>query len=173
MNEQTITSMKAAIFEKPGLENLKVIDDAQEPKVSDHDVLIKVKATGINPIDYRAVFGGVKVKPLPHIPGAEISGVIERIGNHVTNIKEGDRAIVYGKVFDGTCDMCINQSEMVCRNGGIIGVLTNGGFAEYISVPERNVFKIPADLDWDIVASLPVTSLTPYHALKEASLKNK
>jgi NADPH:quinone reductase-like Zn-dependent oxidoreductase len=163
--------MKAAIFEKPGLENLKVIDDAQEPKVSDHDVLIKVKATGINPIDYRAVLGGVKVKPLPHIPGAEISGVIERIGNHVTNIKEGDRAIVYGKVFDGTCDMCINQSEMVCRNGGIIGVLINGGFAEYISVPERNVFKIPADLDWDIAASLPVTSLTPYHALKEASLK--
>ena len=52
-----------------------------------------------------------------------------------------------------------------------IGVITNGGFAEYISVPERNVFKIPDGLDWDTAASLPVTSLTPYHALKESSLR--
>jgi D-arabinose 1-dehydrogenase-like Zn-dependent alcohol dehydrogenase len=98
---------------------------------------------GVNPIYFRAVSGGVDVKPLPHIPGAELSGVVERIGNHVTNIKEGDRAIAYSRVFDGTCDLCLNQSEMLCKNGGIIGVATNGGFAEYISVPDRNVFKIP------------------------------
>ena len=40
-----------------------------------------------------------------------------------------------------------------------------------ILVPERNVFKVPDDLDWDVAASLPVTSLTPYHALNEASVK--
>jgi len=134
--------VKAVIFERPGLEFLKLID-VEEPKITDHDVLIRVKVAGVNPIDYRAVSGGVEVKPLPHIPGAELSGVVERIGNHVTNIKEGDRVIVYSRVFDGTCDLCLNQSEMLCRNGGIIGVVTNGGFAEYISVPERNVFKIP------------------------------
>ena len=61
--------------------------------------------------------------------------------------------------------------DMICRNGGLIGAITNGGFAEYIAVPERNVFKIPQNMDWDLAASLPVTSLTPYHALKEASLK--
>jgi NADPH:quinone reductase-like Zn-dependent oxidoreductase len=60
---------------------------------------------------------------------------------------------------------------MICRNGGLISVITNGGFAEYISVPERNVVKIPDNLDWDMAASLPITSLTPYHALKESSLK--
>ena len=56
-------------------------------------------------------------------------------------------------MFDGTCDLCLNQSEMLCRNGGIIGVVTNGGFAEYISVPERNVFKMPDEMDWDLAAS--------------------
>jgi NADPH:quinone reductase-like Zn-dependent oxidoreductase len=45
------------------------------------------------------------------------------------------------------------------------------GFAEYISVPAKNVFKIPDDMNWELAASLPVTSLTPYHALKEATLK--
>src|ERR671918_119562 len=166
--------MKAAIFEAPGLENLKVIDNAEEPRISDHDVLIKVKVAGINPIDHIVASGSLpKVDPVPHIPGAESSGIIEELGSHVNNsqLKKGDRVVVHNKVFDGTCDMCLDGLDMLCRNGGLIGAITNGGFAEYISVPERNVFKIPDDLDWDIAASLPVTSLTPYHALNEASLR--
>ncbi|MDQ3961714.1 MAG: alcohol dehydrogenase catalytic domain-containing protein [Thermoproteota archaeon] len=166
--------MKAAIFEAPGLENLKVIDNAEEPRISDHDVLIKVKVAGINPIDHIVASGSLpKVDPVPHIPGAESSGIIEELGSHVNNsqLKKGDRVVVHNKVFDGTCDMCLDGLDMICRNGGLIGAITNGGFAEYISVPERNVFKIPGNLDWDIAASLPVTSLTPYHALNEASLR--
>jgi NADPH:quinone reductase-like Zn-dependent oxidoreductase len=166
--------MKAAIFEKPGLENLRITDNAEQPKISDHDILIKVKLAGINPIDHFVVSGALpKIDPLPHIPGAESSGIIEEVGSHVNNnnFKKGDRVIVHNKVFDGTCDMCLNGLDMLCRNGGLIGAITNGGFAEYIGVPERNVFKIPDDMDWDLAASLPVTSLTPYHALKEASLK--
>ncbi|MFZ0697205.1 MAG: zinc-binding dehydrogenase, partial [Nitrososphaeraceae archaeon] len=113
-----------------------------------------------------------KLIPLPnHIPGAELSGVVEEVGSHVNNLTKGDRVIIHNKVFDGTCDMCLNGLDMICRNGGLISVITNGGFAEYISVPERNVFKIPDNLDWDLAASLPVASLTPYHALQEASLK--
>ena len=166
--------MEAAIFEKPGLENLKVIDNVEEPKISDHDVLIKIKVTGVNPIDHFVVSGALpKISPLPHIPGAESSGIVEEVGSHINsnNIKKGDRVIVHNKVFDGTCDMCLNGLDMICRNGGLIGAITNGGFAEYIAVPERNVFKIPDDMDWNLAASLPVTSLTPYHALKEVSLK--
>jgi NADPH:quinone reductase-like Zn-dependent oxidoreductase len=168
--------MRAIIFEKPGLENLRVTDNAQRPKISDHDILIKVKMAGVNPIDSFVVSGALpKIDPIPHIPGAESSGIIEEVGSHVNNgnnnFKKGDRVIVHNKVFDGTCDMCLNGLDMICRNGGLIGAITNGGFAEYIAVPDRNAFKIPDDIGWDLAASLPVTSLTPYHALKEASLK--
>src|SRR5919112_1466810 len=167
--------MKAAIFEEPGLKNLRVMDNVKKPEMNDHDVLIRVKVTGVNPIDNFVVSGALpKLIPLPnHIPGAEISGIVEEVGSHVNknNLKKDDRVIVHNKVFDGTCDMCLDGLDMLCRNGGLIGVITNGGFAEYISVPDRNVFKIPDDLDWDVAASLPVTSLTPYHALKEASLR--
>ena len=164
--------MKAAIFEKLGLENLEIKQDAEEPKLTDHDVLIKVKMCGVNPIDHMVTSGAVLVKPLPHIPGCEISGRIERTGNHVEgDLKEGDRVIVHSRVFDGTCDMCLEGLDMLCRNGGIVSAITNGGFAEYIAVPQRNVFKIPNDLDWEIAASLPVTTLTPFHALNEASLQ--
>ena len=167
--------MKAAIFEKPGLENLRVKDNVERPRINDHDILIKVKMAGINPIDSFVVSGALpRIDPLPHIPGAESSGIIEEVGSHVNgnnNFKKGDRVIVHNKVFDGTCDMCLNGLDMICRNGGLIGAITNGGFAEYIAVPQKNVFKIPDNIDWDLAASLPVTSLTPYHALKEASLR--
>jgi len=163
--------MKAVIFEKAGLENLKVKLDIEEPKITDHDVLIKVKMAGVNPIDHFAISGVREIKPIPHIPGAESAGEVEKTGKHVTSLKQGDRVVVYGRVFDGTCDMCLNGYEMLCRSGGIIGVMTNGGFAEYIAVPEKNVFKIPNDIEWELAASLPVTTITPYHALKEATLK--
>jgi NADPH:quinone reductase-like Zn-dependent oxidoreductase len=166
--------MKAAIFEAPGLDNLKVIDNVDEPEVGDHDVLIKVKLAGVNPIDHFVVSGMLpRIIPFPHIPGAESSGIIEQVGSEINDgsLRKGDRVVVHNKVFDGTCDMCLNGLDMICRNGGLIGAITNGGFAEYISVPERNVFKVPDKMEWEVAASLPVTSLTPYHALNEASIK--
>ena len=163
--------MRAAIFERQGLDNLIIKEDVQQPTITDHDVLIKVKSAGVNPIDYSTVSNIPGIKPLPHIPGVELTGIIEKVGNHVTALKEGDKVVVYNSIFDGTCDMCINGYEMLCRNAGILGVITNGGFADYISAPEKNVFKIPDNVQWDIAASLATTTKTPYHALREASLK--
>jgi len=163
--------MRAAIFESQGVDNLNVKDDVQQPTITDHDVLIKVKAAGVNPIDYFTVSNIPGIKPLPHIPGVEVAGMIEKVGNHVTDLKEGDKVVVYNVIFDGTCDMCLNGYEMLCRNSGILGVNTNGGFADYISASEKNVFKTPDNVQWDVAASLATTTKTPYHALREASLK--
>jgi NADPH:quinone reductase-like Zn-dependent oxidoreductase len=163
--------MRAVIFEKAGLENLRFINDAPEPKITDHDVLIKVRIAGVNPIDQIVISGALPLSPMPHIPGAEISGTIEKIGSHVRGLDKGDRVIVYNRLFDGTCDLCLRGCENVCRNAGRIGANTNGGFAEFISAPQQNVVKIPDGLSWDIAASLPVTAMTPFHALREASLK--
>ena len=156
--------MRAAIFETPGLDNLKVVDYAEDPKMKNRDILIKIKTAGVNPIDNLVVSGMLpNILPFPHIPGAESSGIVEQIGSHVSNdnIKVGDRVVVHNKVFDGTCDMCLNGLDMICRNGGLIGAITNGGFAEYISVPERNVFKIPNDLNWDIGSKLACNFFDP------------
>jgi|SRR5581483_3975855 len=129
--------MRAAIFERQGLENLKVKENVQQPTITDHDVLIKVKCAGVNPIDYLTVSNIPGVMPLPHIPGAELTGIIEKVGNHVATLQEGDKVVVYNSIFDGTCDMCLGGYEMLCRNAGILGVITNGGFADYISIAEK------------------------------------
>jgi NADPH:quinone reductase-like Zn-dependent oxidoreductase len=165
--------MRAAVFDKPGIENLKVMDNVEKPELANPDnVLIKVKVAGLNPIDNVVVSGSIPtVRPIPHIPGAEVSGIVDEIGSEVSGLKKGDRVVIHNKVFDGKCDMCLSGLDMICRNGGLISVITNGGFAEYIVVPQRNVFKIPDDMDWDLAASLPVTVLTPFHALNEARMK--
>lgn len=163
--------MRAVIFEKARLENLRLTNDAGEPQITDHDVLIKVRLAGVNPIDQIVISGALPLSPMPHIPGAEMAGTIEKVGSHVRVLKKGDRVIVYNRLFDGTCDLCLIGCENICRNAGRIGANSNGGFAEYVAAPQQNVVKIPDDLNWDIAVSLPVTGLTPFHALMEASLR--
>jgi D-arabinose 1-dehydrogenase-like Zn-dependent alcohol dehydrogenase len=109
---------------------LNVKEHVEQPIITDHDVLITKKSAGVNPIDYFTVTNIPGIKPLPHIPGTEVTGVIEKVGNHVATLNEGDKVAVYNWIFHGTCDMRLNGHEMLCRNGGIIGLNTNGGFAE-------------------------------------------
>ena len=87
--------MKAAIFEKPGIENLEIRHNVGEPKLTDYDdVLVRVRMCGVNPIDHMVTSCAVPVRPLPHIPGCEISGTIEEIGKHVKgDLHEGDRIL--------------------------------------------------------------------------------
>ncbi|HET9807959.1 MAG TPA: alcohol dehydrogenase catalytic domain-containing protein [Nitrososphaeraceae archaeon] len=173
---QTI-DMKAAIFNQYGLENLKIVDTAI-PEVKDNYVLIKIIKVGVNPIDYFSVSGfyGLNTEkkltsfPMPHIAGMEISGLVEKAGNSVIGFEKDDHVIVYNRIFDSSCDQCINGREMLCRKGSLIGVGVNGGFAEYITVPCENVIKIPRSLDWNLASSLPVCALTAYHALNLSDL---
>jgi NADPH:quinone reductase-like Zn-dependent oxidoreductase len=104
--------MKAAIFENPGLENLRVMDNVKEPQLTGHhDVLIRVKVASVNPIDNFEVSGALpKLIPLPnHIPGAELSGVVEEVGSHVNNknLRNGDRVIITIKCLMGPA-ICVS-----------------------------------------------------------------
>ncbi|WP_338598271.1 alcohol dehydrogenase catalytic domain-containing protein [Sulfolobus tengchongensis] len=161
--------MKALVFDKNGIENLRY-SDYKDPDIGNHEVLIKIKMAGVNPVDYYTV-ERLKVNPIPHIPGVEFSGEVVKVGEHVKSVKVGDRVTIYGRIFDGTCDMCMAGYETVCRNGGRIGVDANGGWAEYIALEEKYVFKLPNEYSWEMGSSLTVAALTAYHALKEADLR--
>ncbi|HWQ17164.1 MAG TPA: alcohol dehydrogenase catalytic domain-containing protein [Sulfolobales archaeon] len=161
--------MRALVFDKNGLENLRVMD-VERPQLDPHSVLIRVKAASVNPIDYATVVSIRNVTPIPHIPGAEFAGVVEAVGDHVREVKPGDRVAVYSRLFDGSCDMCLAGQEMLCRKGGIIGVASNGGYAEYAVVPAKNVFKVSDNIEWELAASLSIGALTAYHALRLSSV---
>ncbi len=163
--------MKALLFEKPGLENLKV-NNIEAPSINQNEVLIRVIMAGINPVDLQSV-KAKDAMPMPHVPGAEFAGIIQKIGRNVKNMKKGDRVTVYSRIYCGKCRLCKMGKEMMCINSGnkMIGWDANGGYAEYVAVPKENVFKIPDNLNWEMAASLPIAALTAYHALIEAKLK--
>ncbi|MGC8555560.1 MAG: zinc-binding dehydrogenase [Conexivisphaera sp.] len=162
--------MKAAIFSVPGIENLSVAD-VEAPRPGPHDVLVRVVRAGVNPIDRLTVTGGRSPTPMPHIPGAEFAGIVEEVGEHVDGVSTGDVVIDYPRIFCGRCDMCLSGREMLCRSGGVLGVVSNGGFAELALVPEASIIRADASLGWDLLASLPVSALTAYHGLRAAGLR--
>lgn len=170
--------VKAAVFDNHGLDNLR-ITDFPIPTIGKGDVLIKVIQVGVNPIDYFTVSGyhglnssfPLQPHPFPHIPGSEICGEIIKIDDSVKGFKIGDRVIVYNRIFDGICDMCLSGNQMLCRKGGLVGVTTNGGFAEYFCINYRNILKIPDSLDWDLATSLPISALTSFHGLNISSFQ--
>ena len=172
--------MKALFFNKPGIENL-IFGDYELPDMREDEVLVETKCIGVNPIDYYTVTGihgengpAMKINPYPHIAGSEISGIVKNKGERVNNtIKEGDRVIIYNRVFDGFCKYCINNHQTLCENGGMIGISRNGGFAEYIIVPQQNIIKIPDELDWELASGLPIAGLTAFNAIQESGLKSK
>ena len=101
--------MKAAIFDEPGLANLRVMDNVKKPVMNDHDVLIRVTVAGVNPIDNFVVSGALpNLIPLPnHIPGAEISGVVEEVGSHVNRI-------ILRKMKESSCTIKSLMTPVIC-----------------------------------------------------------
>lgn len=159
--------MKASVmteFSAP----LKVAD-VPEPQIGPNDVSLKVNVCGVCYSDVKIWSGRSPLKPsLPHILGHEIAGTVAKTGANVTGVDEGDRAIVY--LYD-TCDKCVacktGRDNHCISMGPLVGFNRAGGFAEYISVPSKNVFKIPSELDFAQAALLPDAVITPYHAIVE------
>lgn len=159
--------MKGAVVHKPlGKENLE-FEEIEVPDPGEDEIRVRFDRAGINPIDYNVIAGKVvyNLAPVPHIPGSEVMGIAMTDGK---NIRKGDRVIVYPRLFCGNCEMCLTSREYMCRNGGLWGVVTNGGYAEEFNIEEKNLFKMPHGMDPDVAVSLPIGGLTAYHALLRA-----
>jgi NADPH2:quinone reductase len=143
--------MKAAFIETPGPpENIRY-GDLPEPKLGDSQVLVRVKAVALNPLDTYIRSGMVKMDlPLPYIVGCDLAGQIERVGSKVTRFKPGDR--VWGS------------------NQGVLG--RQGTFSELASVDENYLYNTPSDVSDDDGAAIAVVGLTARMGLTRAQLKN-
>lgn len=133
--------MKSAVFY--GKHDMRV-EDSPMPKVGPEDILIQVKACGICGTDvhiYEGDKGAAEVTP-PTILGHEFSGVIAKVGSAVTKYKAGDRVCIDPNCYCGKCDFCRNGIAHYCTDMIGYGTTVNGGFAEYCSVNQRQVYKL-------------------------------
>ena len=143
--------MRAAVFAGNGVVNLKEIP---VPKaVNPDDVVIKVNACGICGSDLHvlAVPPGQYAKP-GTVLGHEFTGIVSEIGSGVTTVKVGDKVVAEPNVRCGMCPECRRGNFNLCRNAVNTGQQRDGAFAEYCLMPEKQVYKVPADMPDNLAA---------------------
>lgn len=136
------------------------------PKVTNDNVLVKVKATGICGTDF-GIYNGLRKVKNNLIPGHEFCGEIVAIGKNVTGYEKGDLVVPSIVNPCGRCWSCINGYEAQCENLEEIGIHIDGSFAEYVSVPSATLHKVPKDIEPIVAASIEPVAVA-YSAVKKA-----
>jgi zinc-binding alcohol dehydrogenase/oxidoreductase len=108
---------------------------------------------------------GLPKRPLPAILGSDGAGVVDAVGDGVTNVKPGDEVVLYPIVSCGTCPACAAGQEVHCPKMAILGEHTDGTFQEQLSVPAGICHPRPAHLSLDETAALPLAWLTAWRLL--------
>ncbi len=134
------------------------------------DVVVRVTAAGICRSDVHYRRGWPQAGPLPLTLGHEVAGEVAAAGRAVTNVAEGDRVVVHYQVACGDCSYCRLGSEQFCVVGTMLGKDRDGGYAEFVTVPARNVFSLPALVPAAHGAVMMCSSATVFHALRKARL---
>jgi 2-desacetyl-2-hydroxyethyl bacteriochlorophyllide A dehydrogenase len=141
------------------------------PELGPSDILVRVAACGICHSDAHYRAGTSPIDSLPVIPGHEVAGQIEAVGKEVTHVSPGDRVCIHYLVSCGRCDFCVRGHEQFCAQVQMIGKHRDGGYAEFIAVPRRNVFALPDEISFEQGAIMMCSSATALHALNKARLK--
>lgn len=158
--------MKAVVFyECGGPENIQIAE-VPIPKATYGEVLIQVKACGLNYFDLLVLNGPSDDNySFPFWGGADIAGVIAEVGKGVNPSRVGERVIVNPSLYCGQCKSCLSGEESLCDHYGIIGDTRPGGFAEFIAVKERDVVCLPETISFEAGAAVPLVFQTAWRAL--------
>ena len=158
--------MKAiAIRLHGGLDVLR-LEDLPDPEASAGRVVVGVKAVALNHLDIwvREGWAGLKLA-FPHVPGADVAGVVESVGPGVKGVAPGDEVVVNPGISCGRCRACLSGDDVMCRDYSILGEHVSGGYAQKVGVPFQNVVPKPKNLSFDEAACVPLVFLTAWHAL--------
>jgi propanol-preferring alcohol dehydrogenase len=160
--------MKAMVLSQPGAGSLDEIE-REVPIALPGEVLIKVRACGVCRTDLHVVDGELPQPEIPIIPGHEIVGVVEQIGDGVTRLAVGDRVGVPWLGYScGECQFCKMGRENLCPNARFTGYQIDGGYAGYTVADARYAFKIPDNYGDVEAAPLLCAGLIGYRSYRMA-----
>lgn len=156
--------MRAMVLRAP---SSLALDDVAEPRVAPGHVLVRITHSGLCGTDLKIYKGAIPAQ-YPLIMGHEMVG--EVVGGETSgDFRLGTRVIIDPVLYCGACFYCRLGQTNLCPSGGLIGRETNGGFAEYASVPAAQVFRLPDSLDLRIAPLIQVAT-TCLHAQRLASI---
>ena len=144
MHEKIVKAF-AKVRPEPGITKI----DAEQPKPSSHEVLVKIRVTSVCGTDYHIYkwdeWAQAHIRP-PRIIGHEFAGEIVEVAPDVTSHKVGDMVAAESHIGCGRCYQCRTGNSHICERLRIIGVDVDGSFADYVKIPEQNAWPIPAEV---------------------------
>jgi alcohol dehydrogenase len=157
--------VRAAVFDEFGA--TPTIRELPDPEPAPHGVVVRVGATGLCRSDWHAWAGHDQTVRLPHVPGHELAGVVERVGADVTRWRPGDRVTVPFVCACGTCAQCVVGQQQVCDRQTQPGFTGWGSFAELVALDRAdvNLVPLPDGMTARTAASLGCRFATAYRAV--------
>jgi alcohol dehydrogenase, propanol-preferring len=150
-----------------------IMSNLPKPLPVDNEVLIKVLACGVCHTELDEIEGRTIPSRFPIVPGHQVVGTVERTGNKVKRLRQGDR-IGVAWIFSacGKCSFCLSGRENLCSEFVATGRDVNGGYAEYMTVPESFAYPIPAIFSDVQAAPLLCAGAVGYRSLKLSGIKD-
>lgn len=165
---QQVVPMRAAIFEQVKAP-LKLNGNYPSPDLGDTSgkAIIDITACGVCHTDIGFLDHGVPTgKSPPLVLGHEMSGIIRETSEDVTVFKQGDHVLVPAVISCGNCYFCRTGRENICLNQTFFGSNVDGGFAEQIVIPVKDIFPLPPEIPLEEGCIISDAVSTPYHAVK-------
>jgi propanol-preferring alcohol dehydrogenase len=145
--------------------------EVETPRPGPGQALIRIHAAGVCGTDLHIVDGMIKPDAYPMTLGHEAAGTVEEAGPGVA-AAAGTRVAVFNKLFCGTCEQCLLGRQNLCTSEpGQLGFNRDGGDAEYLVAPERNLAVLPEEVDFATAAVLTCAGMTAVHATRMSRLE--
>ena len=148
------------------------LEERERPQPSPRSVRVAVRACGCCRTDLHVAEGDLELPVLPIIPGHQVVGVVEALGDQCTRLRVGDRiGVAWLHEADGTCAYCRRGEENLCEAARFTGWTANGGYADAITVPEDFAVQLPESLTDLAAAPLLCAGVIGYRALRRAEVE--
>src|SRR5262249_18413507 len=162
--------MKALVYEGAWQMPLREIE---QPAPGPEDVVVTVRAVGVCGSDVHGFTGSTGRRYPGIVMGHEFTGAVTALGERVTDHHVGERVVVHPLVTCGTCEMCRAGRPNVCLNRTMIGMHQHGAYAEAVSVPQRQLHRLPETLSWEhgalvepLAVALHAVNATPLNLME-------
>lgn len=166
--------MKAMVLVafRPAAGNPLELREVPVPAVGPEDILVRVRFCGVCHTDLHAVEGELPDAKLPLIPGHEVVGVVENAGERAERFKVGQRVgAAWLRSACGKCRFCLSDRENLCESARFNGYHADGGYAEYMALPEKFAYAIPDRFSDEEAAPLMCAGIVGYRALKLSGIQ--
>ena len=168
--------MRAMLLREPGaIEKCPLqLVGIEKPKVRAGEILVKVRVCGICHTDLHTVEGELELPKKPLVPGHQVVGVVEELGENVTRFKKGGRVgVAWLHSTCGNCEYCQVGRENLCESARFTGYHVDGGYAQYTIVSQEFAYPIPEGFSEEQAAPLFCAGIIGYRALRLSEITRK